>query len=437
MLALQFARLGWEPTAPFVVGTTWRLDEELAARHVPVTLTPGHGYDGQWFLGLAYDPLLGERLADGFDMPRYRAGRPLQAVAGWLLAGGRSGAIPLGLLAVGPLAVALGCAACGRLLAAGGWSPWWGLGFALGPGVGVGVMFATAEPLGLALAVVGLSFVLDGRLLAGGLGFAGAALTKETLLAFAVAAAAWLAFRAGRPLRARAAPLAMPLTVLIPLLLMGADAPINVVGHAWAPFISPMGEPFRARTKSDNTLALWFNQADRNRDGMLTREEMVADADRFFAKLDRDHNGVIEPEELVAYEWELAPEIQVNSRRKRAPGQPPEPVKSGSEDSDLGSHPQRHGLIDQDLQGGSRYALLNYPEPVAAADADFNRGITMTEFRQAAVERFGLLDRAHTGRLTLVELQALVPPPPKKGRRALRSDKSPDPRIGQPLPPGE
>jgi hypothetical protein len=213
LLALQFARLGWEPTAPFVVGTSWRLDEELAARHIRARVTPGNGYDGQWFLGLAYDPLLGERLADGFDMPRYRAGRPLQAVAGWLLAGGRRSAIPLGLLAVGPLAVALGCAACGRLLAAGGWSPWWGLGFALVPGVGVGVMFATAEPLGLALAVVGLSFVLDGRLLAGGLGFAGAALTKETLLAFAVAAAAWLAVRAGRPLRARAAPAA---AVLVP-----------------------------------------------------------------------------------------------------------------------------------------------------------------------------------------------------------------------------
>jgi len=205
LLVLQFARLGWEPTAPFVVGTSWRLDEELAARHIPVKLTAGNGYDGQWFLGLAYDPLLGGHLADGFDMPRYRAGRPLQAVVGWLLAGGRTGAVPLGLLAVGPLAVALGCAACGRLLAACGRSPWWGLGFALVPGVGVGVMFATAEPLGLALAAVGLSLVLDGRWLAGGLGFAGAALTKETLLVFAVAAAVWLILRAGRRLRERAA----------------------------------------------------------------------------------------------------------------------------------------------------------------------------------------------------------------------------------------
>jgi hypothetical protein len=139
VLVLQFARLGWEPTAPFVVGTSWGLDEELAGRHLQVTTTPGNGYDGQWFLGLAHDPLLGERLAASFDMPRYRAGRPLQAAAGWLLAGGQAEAIPVGLLAVGPLAVALGCAATGRLVAAWGrsprggsasrWSPGWSWGW--------------------------------------------------------------------------------------------------------------------------------------------------------------------------------------------------------------------------------------------------------------------------------------------------------------------
>jgi hypothetical protein len=214
LLALQFARLGWEPTAPFVVGTSWRLDEELAARHGPVKLTPGHGYDGQWFLGLAHDPLLRERLAAGFDKPRYRARRPLQPMVGWLLAGGRTPAIPLGLLAVGPLAVALGCAACGRLLAASGRSRWWGLGFAVVPGVVVGITFGTAEPLALALATLGLSLVLDGRALAGGMAFAGAALTKESYLAFAVAAAAWLAVAVGRSRRARSA--AQAAAVLLP-----------------------------------------------------------------------------------------------------------------------------------------------------------------------------------------------------------------------------
>jgi hypothetical protein len=209
-------RLGWEPTAPFVVGTTWRLDEELAARHVPVTVTPGHGYDGQWFLGLAHDPLLHQRLAAGFDKPRYRARRPLQPLVGWLLAGGQTRAVPLALLAVGPLAVALGCAACGRLLAASGRSRWWGLGFAVVPGVVVGVTFGTAEPLALALATLGLSLVLDGRSMAAGMAFAGAGLTKESYLVFAVGAALWLAFAAGGGRRGRVAAAA---AVLAPALL--------------------------------------------------------------------------------------------------------------------------------------------------------------------------------------------------------------------------
>jgi hypothetical protein len=197
LLALQFVRLernhlGAGPSAPFFVGTAWHLDEELAARRIDVIVRPGNGYDGQWFLGLAYDPLLREHLADGFDMPRYRARRPLLAIAGWTLAAGRPTAVPAALLATELLAVGIGCAATGRLLAAARLSPWWGLGFAVVPGVVVGVMFGTAEPLGVALGAVGLSLALDRRLVPAGLAFAGAGLTKETFLGFAGAAAIWL-----------------------------------------------------------------------------------------------------------------------------------------------------------------------------------------------------------------------------------------------------
>ncbi len=52
---------------------------------------------------------------------------------------------------------------------------------------------------------------------------------------------------------------------------------------------------------------------------MLTADEMQADADRFFARLDSNHDGQIDPEELKTYEWEIAPDIQVNSDWKRPP----------------------------------------------------------------------------------------------------------------------
>jgi hypothetical protein len=208
LLAAQFLRLdrdglGGGPSAPFIVGTSWRLDEELAARGDRVVVTDGNGYDGQWFLGLAYDPLLRGHLADGFDMPRYRARRPLLAMAGWLLAAGRPAAVPVALLATGLLAVGAGCAATARLLGGAGHSRWWGLGFAVVPGVIVGDMFGTAEPLGLALAVVGLSLTLDRRLVPAALAFAAAGLTKETYLGFAAAAAIWLLLRPETGLRER------------------------------------------------------------------------------------------------------------------------------------------------------------------------------------------------------------------------------------------
>src|SRR5437764_14831802 len=113
------------------------------------------------------------------------------------------------------------------------------------------------------------------------------------------------------------------IVLLLPLLAATAPStgPVVVTGFAWAPFISPMGEAFRPHSLTDDTLADWFNQADRNHDGFLSLDEMRADADRFFDSLDTDHNGAIEPEELVRYEWQLAPELQVNAKRKRPRGQ--------------------------------------------------------------------------------------------------------------------
>jgi Ca2+-binding EF-hand superfamily protein len=222
------------------------------------------------------------------------------------------------------------------------------------------------------------------------------------------------------------------------------STPIVVKGHVWAPFISPMGEPFRPHGADDDTLADWFHQADRNHDGVLTLDEMIADADRFFATLDTDRNGEIDPDELAHYEWEVAPDIQVMSKRRRAPGQSAPAPKQIEADGghERGHDRQRHNEEDASLgiggalQGAARYSLLNIPEPVAAADTDFNRGVSRDEFRAAAVARFQLLDSAHQGRLTLTQLEALLPAAPTAGRQRKHHDNQPDARIGNPLPPG-
>jgi hypothetical protein len=219
----------------------------------------------------------------------------------------------------------------------------------------------------------------------------------------------------------------MPLTALIvPMLLSVAvaeDTPITVKGFPWAPFISPMGEPFRPPSSGEAPIARWFVQADRNRDGTLTSDEMQADAERFFAKLDSNGDGQIDPDERRTYELEIAPEIQVNSDWRRQRGE--EKQKQDAHD----------GYHKNGLQGAARYGILNLPQPVASADADFNRAVTIDEFRQAAAYRFKLLDGSNQGRLMLPDLTERLPIRPKGKRTKPRKNET-DTRIGAPLPEG-
>ena len=219
----------------------------------------------------------------------------------------------------------------------------------------------------------------------------------------------------------------MPLPALIvPILLSVAvaeNAPITVKAFPWAPFISPMGEPFRPPSSGEAPIARWFVQADRNRDGALTPDEMQADAERFFARLDDNGDGQIDPDERKTYEQEVAPEIQVNSDWRRQRGE------------DKQKQDAHDGYHKSGLQGAARYGILNLPQPVASADADFNRAVSLDEFRQAAAYRFKLLDGTNQGRLMLPELTERLPIRPK-GKRAKPRKNETDTRVGAPLPEG-
>jgi Ca2+-binding EF-hand superfamily protein len=233
----------------------------------------------------------------------------------------------------------------------------------------------------------------------------------------------------------------MPLPALIVPFLMSVAAaeepPIIVKAYPWAPFISPMGEPFRPPSSGEAPIARWFVRADQNHDGMLTADEMQADADRFFTRLDGNRDGQIDPQEITAYEYEIAPDVQVNSQWKRPRGEIAAKPESDRDrpawDSSRKREDRYDGYRTDGLQGAARYGLLNIPQPVASADADFNRLITLTEFRQAASYRFKLLDNHGQGRITLPELEARLPTRPK-GKQAKPRKDAVDTRIGLPLP---
>jgi len=178
-----------------------------------------------------------------------------------------------------------------------------------------------------------------------------------------------------------------------------------------------MGEPIRG----DAPLETWFSDADADHSGALTVEEVQRDAARFFATLDSDRDSEIEPDEMGRYETEVAPELfrapagggfgrgrfGGGERPRRGPG-----MGAGGP----GGHGPGAGAPMRP-RGGAGGApgigvpgLLGLRQPVAAADANLNRGVTPAEFSDAAGQRFLLLDRDRNGLLAPDELR----PPPKK-----------------------
>jgi hypothetical protein len=191
-------------------------------------------------------------------------------------------------------------------------------------------------------------------------------------------------------------------------------------------FISPMGEPFRPSGREDDTLADWFRQADRDHDGRLTLDEMQQDAARFFAKLDVNHDGEIDPDEITHYETAVAPEISSGPHFELASSEGGGAPEGGGRRGGGGGGGHHHGGGGHRGGGGgfrnnggggsdlgaARFGLLDLPEPVASADADFNRGVSLQEFRDAAGQRFLALDLDHHGYLTLAGLETIRPAPP-------------------------
>lgn len=163
-------------------------------------------------------------------------------------------------------------------------------------------------------------------------------------------------------------------------------------------FISPAGEPFRAPPGAPYPVQAWFDGADANHDGALSRDEFVADSLRFFAIVDLDHNGVVDGFEVSNYETHIAPEIIGGA----APSMRRGPMGQGPEDGDGG--PRRRPQGTNVLQGAALFGLIAEPEPVMASDGNFDRRITKDEAIKAAKTRFALLDANKDGVLKLDEL---------------------------------
>ena len=200
-------------------------------------------------------------------------------------------------------------------------------------------------------------------------------------------------------------------------------------------FLSPMGEPFRAPINEAYPSRQWFDRADANHDGALTREEFVADGLRFFEVLEADGAGFITDGDVTRYEHEVVPEL---TRLKSGDGDDvmvseggvgsghhrggADPYSSGGRAGGQGV--PRHsdeptGQInattrrDERPEGAALFSVLPFPEPVTSARSFYGQRITREVFADAASKRFDLL----TGKATVLKYAdlPLTPVQPRTG----------------------
>lgn len=165
------------------------------------------------------------------------------------------------------------------------------------------------------------------------------------------------------------------------------------------PQVSPHGEllgtPTPDRTVWTATLGAWFDRADTDRDGRLTKAEIEADAMRAFALFDANGDGQVTAAELTAYRNASPFALPFVPERQRRRGPPP-PVTIDPSQVEAAPSGER----------GGRARLRSGLDPVMSADVNADFRVTAAEFRAHAAGRLAVWDRDGDGVLTKAEFLA-------------------------------
>jgi len=173
----------------------------LSAAHTSDVIRPSlgaqntFGYDGQYYFALAADPVHARDYMGGNAGVVYS--RAFYPAVSRGVSFGSVAALPYAMLVVNLLAVLAGTVAVALWFVKRGFTPWPALLYGLFPGLVVSSFRDLTEPLAFGLAAVAaLAFdrTRTRRLMLSALLFAHAVLTRETIVPFALAGAAALAF---------------------------------------------------------------------------------------------------------------------------------------------------------------------------------------------------------------------------------------------------
>jgi hypothetical protein len=182
---------GWSLTALPRVDSTTKLG--AAARAVDSgfhTVHPG-AYDGQFYWGIAVDPLATGHVHTAFDKASYRYGHPLYGWLGWLFSAGQARVVPVALAAVGLVSMFVAAALAATLGLGSGRFGREGLFVALNVGLISAAAHDLAEPLAVALLLGAVAAYVGGRRAFSWFLLALLPLAKEPLMVVPAAVVVW------------------------------------------------------------------------------------------------------------------------------------------------------------------------------------------------------------------------------------------------------
>ncbi|HWX09317.1 MAG TPA: hypothetical protein VNY33_05010 [Gaiellaceae bacterium] len=187
--------VGWNLTALPRVAANTGMGAAARARDPGFRTVTTGSYDGQFYWGIAVDPIATGDVHQSFDTASYRYGHPLLGWLGWLLSAGQARAAPAALLAVGLASLALAALAASLLGRTFGGRGLAGLFVAVNPGLIYSAAHDLTEPLSAALLLGGFLAYARGRRALAAVCFGLLVLSKEQFLLVPLGVAAWEVLR--------------------------------------------------------------------------------------------------------------------------------------------------------------------------------------------------------------------------------------------------
>jgi hypothetical protein len=190
---------GWSLTVLPRVGAGTPMGQAAKAVDPSFRLVDQGSYDGQFYWGIAVDPIAHGTVHDSFDTASYRYGHPLFGWLGWVASAGQARAAAPALAVLGLLSLFAAAASAASLARARGRAATAALFVALNPGLLYAAAHDLAEPLCVALLLTALYGYVRKRRTLMLVSLAFLPLAKETLVLVPLALAAWqLVRRIGR-----------------------------------------------------------------------------------------------------------------------------------------------------------------------------------------------------------------------------------------------